>query len=153
MLDIPFIGAPGFYYSQKEKMIMKSPSYPSPFDDSAISRQKRMGLLSSEGKPNIENIHILAHVYAALFFDRLCDTNADMNKCVAICEELSQLLQTGSARQLLLSICVQYDTLLTPLPEPIWWSVGNQEIIAPYVKEFVRQLSRLTKSLPVAKSQ
>lgn len=128
-------------------------NYPSPFGDCAVSRQKRMGVLTSEGKADLNTIHTLAHVYAALFFDRLCDTNADMDKCVAICEELSQLLQTGSARQLLLSICVQYDALLTPLPEPIWWSVGNQEIIAPYVKEFVRQLSRLTKSLPVAKSQ
>ena len=128
-------------------------NYPSPFDDCALSRQKRMGVLTGEGKADLNTIHTLAHVYAALFFDRLCDTNADMDKCVAICEELSQLLQTGSARQLLLSICVQYDALLTPLPEPIWWSVGNQEIIAPYVKEFVRQLSRLTKSLPVAKSQ
>lgn len=128
-------------------------NYPSPFDDCALSRQKRMGVLTGEGKADLNTIHTLAHVYAALFFDRLCDTNADMDKCVATCEELSQLLQTGSARQLLLSICVQYDALLTPLPEPIWWSVGNQEIIAPYVKEFVRQLSRLTKSLPVAKSQ
>ena len=131
---------------------MKSSSYPSPFDDSAITRQKRMGLLSSEGKVNMDTVHTLAHVYAALFFDRLCDTNADMEKCVTICAELSRLLQSGSARELLLSICVQYDALLTPLPEPIWWSVGNPEIITPYVKEFVRQLSWLTKDLPAAKS-
>ena len=35
------------------------------------------------------------------------------------------------------------------LPEPIWWSVGNQEVITPYVKEFVRQLSFFIKDLPV----
>ena len=142
----------GLFYTQKEKTNMKKPSYPSPFDDSAITRQKRMGLLSADGTPNEETIYMLAHVYAALFFDRLCDTNADMEKCVTICAELSRLLQTGSARELLLSICVQYDALLTPLPEPIWWSVGTPEIITPYVKEFVRQLSWLTKDLPAAKS-
>ena len=35
------------------------------------------------------------------------------------------------------------------LPEPIWWSVGNQEVIAPYVEEFVQQLSYFIKDLPV----
>lgn len=124
-------------------------NYPSPFDDCAVSRQKRMGVLTSEGKADLNTIHTLAHVYAALFFDRLCDSNADMEMCVSICEALTKMLQTGNTRQLLLSICVQYDALLMALPEPIWWSVGNQEVIAPYVKEFVRQLSFFIKDLPV----
>lgn len=128
---------------------MKNVSYPSPFDASSLSRQKRMGVLASEGKADLNTIHTLAHVYAALFFDRLCDFNADMEMCVSICEALTKLLQTGNTRQLLLSICVQYDALLMALPEPIWWSVGNQEVITPYVKEFVKQLSFFIKDLPV----
>ena len=124
-------------------------NYPSPFDDCAVARQKRMGVLTGDGKADLNTIHTLAHVYAALFFDRLCDSNADMEMCVSICEALTKMLQTGSTRQLLLSICVQYDALLMALPEPIWWSVGNQEVITPYVKEFVRQLSFFIKNLPV----
>ena len=115
-------------------------NYPSPFDDSAVSRQKRMGVLTSDGKADINTIHTLAHVYAALFFERLCDSSADMEECLSLCEGLSKKLRAGKSRQLLLAICVQYDALLQPLPEPIWWSVGNPEIIEPFVKEFVRQL-------------
>ena len=138
MLDAPFTGAPGFYYAilGGTKMKDSKTNYPSPFDDCAVSRQKRMGVLTSEGKADLNTIHTLAHVYAALFFDRLCDSNADMKMCVSICEALTKMLQTGNTRQLLLSGSAMR-------------SVGNQEVIAPYVKEFVRQLSFFIKDLPV----
>ena len=105
-------------------------NYPNPFDDSAIARQKRMGLLTPGGLPNKKAINVLAQVYAALFFDRLCDMNADMERCVLLCEELCDTLQ-------------RYDEHLMPLPAPIWWCLSNHNIILPYINEFVRYLSIL----------
>ena len=116
-------------------------NYPDPFDDSAIARQMRMGLLTSGGMPNKKAIAMLAQVYAALFFDRLCDLNVDMERCVRLCEDLSYKLQTGDGEKLLFSVCVEYDEHLMPLPAPIWWCLSNKEIMIPYINEFVRCLS------------
>ena len=116
-------------------------NYPSPFDDCAVSRQKRMGVLTGEGKADLNTIHTLARVYAALFFDRLCDLNVDMERCVRLCEDLSYKLQTGDAERLLFSVCVEYDEHLMPLPAPIWWCLSNKEIMIPYINEFIRCLS------------
>lgn len=122
-------------------------NYPNPFDDSAIARQKRMGLLTPGGLPNKKAINVLAQVYAALFFDRLCDMNADMERCVLLCEELCDTLQSGNTEKLLLSICLQYDEHLMPLPAPIWWCLSNHNIILPYINEFVRYLTCLINGL------
>ena len=45
----------------------------SPFDDSATERRRRMGLVSETGEPDQNSIEVLSHVFAAQYFDDLCD--------------------------------------------------------------------------------
>lgn len=118
-----------------------SVNLPSPFDDTAFSRQVRMGLLQTDGVPNMEALETMARVYAALFFENLCDTGADMEKVVHICGSLAQQQKTEDTKQLLLTICMQYDAMLRPLPEPVWWIVGNPKLVEPFVRSFVQALA------------
>lgn len=115
----------------------------SPFDDSTVTRLARMGLSRTDGSPDMEALTILARVYGALFFEDLCDTCADMEKAVFICEELIKQQNPENARQMMISICLQYDAILRPLPDPVWWITGNQKMVEIYVRAFLRHLSLL----------
>ena len=44
-----------------------------PFDDSALERQRRMGLVSADGKADKDAIAVLCCIYAGQLFDDLCD--------------------------------------------------------------------------------
>ena len=125
----------------------KRKSYPSPFDDSAVSRLVRMGILEPGGAIREERVAVLAQAYAALFFEQLCDTLSDMEKVAQLCAELDALEHAGNTRQMLLAICVQYDAMLRPLPEPIWWSVGNEALIDVFIRQFVRFLTGFLQGL------
>ena len=117
-----------------------TPMIPGPFDDSARVRQIRMGLLNADGKPEEDAITILARVYAGLLFDDLCETLPDIEQVYAVCDRFSSLRSEGDARKTLLYICIQYDGMLRPLPEPIWWIVGNPALVKPFCEGFVRRL-------------
>ena len=106
-------------------------SFPNPFDDTAFTRQARMGLIKPDGSVNRDAIETLAQVYAALFFENLCDAGTDMEKVTTFCRGLKDQQKTDGSKQALLSICMQYDAMLRPLPEPVWWLVGNDELRAP----------------------
>ena len=45
-----------------------------PFDDSAVERQRRMGLLTETGGVEEGALAVLSRVYAGLFLDHLCDS-------------------------------------------------------------------------------
>lgn len=111
-----------------------------PFDDSARARQTRMGLLDTEGRADQDAVAVMARVYAGLLFDDLCESSPDMEHVCAICDRFEELRGTGDAQQILLYICLQYDALLRPLPEPIWWIVGNSALVEPFCESFVRRL-------------
>ena len=110
-----------------------------PFDDSARARQVRMGLLDTEGRANQDAVAVMARVYAGLLFDDLCESSPDMEHVYTICDRFEELRGTGDAQQILLYICLQYDALLRPLPEPIWWIVGNSALVEPFCESFVRR--------------
>ena len=114
---------------------------PGPFDESAKARQTRMGLLQSDGKADQDAVAILSRVYAGLLFDDLCESSPDMERVYAVCDRMAELWAQGSAKKALLYICLQYDGLLRPLPEPIWWIVGNPALVEPFCEGFVRRLS------------
>ncbi len=50
----------------------------SPFDDSAQERQRRMGLVLEDGKPDKDAVAVLSCVYAGQYFDDLCDFCQDI---------------------------------------------------------------------------
>ena len=121
--------------------LYNTPMTPGPFDDSAKARQTRMGLLQSDGKADQDAVAILSRVYAGLLFDDLCESSPDMERVYAVCDRMAELLAQGSAKKALLYICLQYDGLLRPLPEPIWWIVGNPALVEPFCEGFIRRLS------------
>ena len=46
----------------------------SPFEDSAAQRLRRMGLTTEDGSPERDAMSVFATIFAASFFDDLCDT-------------------------------------------------------------------------------
>ena len=51
-----------------------------PFDDSALPRLQRMGLLSATGEADRDAIASLSTVYAGLLFDAICDYTSAMTR-------------------------------------------------------------------------
>lgn len=114
-----------------------------PFDDGAAERLRRMGLRSSDGRANDDAILTLSCVYAGLLFDDLCDYYQDY-ACVS--RDLQQLFvaaETAPARQRFLMLCLQYDGLSQPLPNPIWWISGDSELASVFADSYIRHLKQL----------
>lgn len=115
----------------------------SPFDDSAVERHFRMGLLDAVGKPNLNTITVLSQLYAGLFYDDLCDFYGSIEEVTSICSSLISLSDKSDFRQIFLVLCTDYDTMLCPLPEPIWWISGSAVLVPPFLAGFVRRLNQL----------
>lgn len=45
----------------------------SPFDDTAIERLRRMGLVTAEARPDRDVMNIFSMIFAGQFYDDLCD--------------------------------------------------------------------------------
>lgn len=59
-----------------------------PFDDSVPERLRRMGLLTVEGKPDLEAMAVVSRLYAGEFYDDLYDFYSDMRNVNSVCREL-----------------------------------------------------------------
>lgn len=117
-----------------------TPMMPGPFDDSAKARQTRMGLLKSDGSPDQAAVAVIARVYAGLMFDDLCESSPDMERVYAICDRFEEMRINGDAKKTLLFICLQYDGMLQPLPEPVWWIVGSPALVELFCEGFTTRL-------------
>lgn len=117
------------------------PIPPGLFDDSTTARQTRMGLLQSNGTPDQDAIAVLSRVFARMMFDDLCESLPDMDGVYAICEHFEDLWAQKAVKKMLLYLRLQYEGLLRPFPEPIWWIVDNPALIEPFCEGFVRRLS------------
>lgn len=113
-----------------------------PFDDSALARIKRMGLLLESGDPDLAAVGAMARVYAALYFDALCDRCQEEKQVRVICEEMIGQRDPDRYKQLFLSICAHHDYIHLGLPEPIWRIAGTEAVVKPFSLEFVRCLER-----------
>ena len=113
----------------------------SPFDDSAHARQIRMGLLNDLGVPEQDAVAVLCRVYAALFYDALCDNFSDMEQVFCFCRELEEVQQQESdSHTVFLAICSGYDNMLIPVPEALWWISKNPDLESAFVEGFMRRL-------------
>ena len=119
---------------------------PSPFDDSAHARQVRMGLLNDLGVPEQEVVAALSSVYAALFYDALCDSCDDMEQVNVYCRYLTQPKAEQDYRQRFLSICTGYDSIFHPIPESVWWMAGNTALVSTFAEGFLRRLAEFSES-------
>ena len=120
-----------------------------PFDDSATQRQQRMGLLTPDGQINTSAVNTLSRVYAGLLFDTLCDSYSDAEAVTELCREFANVECENGTRSALLELCVLYDGLRLTLPEPIWWIVGNDSLLAPFMSGFSACLAALSGRMEV----
>ena len=117
-----------------------------PFDDGAEERLRRMGLLTETGSIEMSALTALAHAFAGLLFDDLCDACQDYSSVQAELQQLFDAADQAEPRQRFLMICLQYDRLFQVLPDPIWWISGAPEIAGIFADHFIRHLKRLNGS-------
>ncbi len=115
----------------------------SPFDDSAQERQRRMGLVLEDGKPDKDAVAVLSCVYAGQYFDDLCDFCQDIQ---TVRESLRQFVaeaERASPRRRFVLLCLQYDAIYRPLPDPVWWISGNSDLADLFSAGFAARLRQL----------
>ena len=117
-----------------------------PFDDGAEERLRRMGLLTETGSIETSALTALAHAFAGLLFDDLCDACQDYSGVQAELQQLFDAADQAEPRQRFLMICLQYDRLSQILPDPIWWISGAPEIAGVFADHFIRHLKNLNGS-------
>ena len=117
----------------------------SPFDDSATERRRRMGLVSETGEPDQNSIEVLSHVFAAQYFDDLCDSCQSIDDVQAALTPFIDAAEKAEPKQRFLLMCLQYDAIYRALPEPVWWISGAPDLAALFSAGFVSHLRRLAE--------
>lgn len=115
----------------------------SPFDDSAPERLRRMGLLNADGKPDRNALETAAHIYAGALYDALCDYHNDMDQVNRACQNLIEHSGSEDPKAAFLAICSAYDAIYLDLPEPVWWTAGNLEVVTLFSKQFASCLKKI----------
>ena len=119
-----------------------------PFDGSVGERMKGMGrgLLTERGSTETSTLTALAHAFAGLLFDDLCDACQDYSGVQTELQQFFDAADQAEPRQRFLMICLQYDRLSQVLPDPIWWISGAPEIAGVFADHFIRHLKKLNGS-------
>lgn len=125
----------------------KTPRWHSPFDDSAGVRLRRMGLLQENGTPDQQRIKVLGEVFAGQFFDDLYDFRQDAEAAGKSLGDFLKEAEEATAKYRFLLVCLQYDAIRRPLPDPVWWLSGNAQLADLFSAGFVAHLRELAKGV------
>ena len=116
----------------------------SPFNDGAMDKWKRMGLILADGSANLGDLQGLARVYSGLLYDRLREETDKSGDCIMeLCSDI--VAPNMDVRKRLLAICVRYDAMHMTLPEPIWWISGSRVLYEPFTHAFAAHLIQLCR--------
>lgn len=116
---------------------------PDPFDGSSGARLRRMGLLTGAGDVDETAMRVFIHIFAASFFDDLCDTYETLEAISRIMTAFRELEERKDPQRIFLLLSLQYDALRKPLPDPVWWLAGHPPALAHFSLGFAAYLSRL----------
>lgn len=116
---------------------------PDPFDGSSSARLSRMGLLTGTGDVDEAAMRVFIHIFAASFFDDLCDTYEALEAVTRITAAFCELEERKDPQRIFLLLSLQYDTLRKPLPDPVWWLAGYPPALAQFSLGFAAYLSQL----------
>ena len=105
-----------------------------------------MGLLTETGSAEASALAGLAHAFAGLLFDDLCDTCQDYAAVQAELRQLFEAAARAEPRQQFLLICLQYDRISQALPYPIWWISGSPALAGAFADSYVLHLKKLCDS-------
>lgn len=125
----------------------KTPRWNSPFDDSAEVRLRRMGLLQENGEPDRKRTSVLGEVFAGQFFDDLYDFRQDAEVAGKSLGTFLKETEEATAKYRFLLVCLQYDAIRRPLPDPVWWLSGNAQLADIFSASFVARLQELAEGV------
>lgn len=126
------------------KKKIRSERIQNPFDDGVGERLCRMGVISADGEVNRIVLEALSNVYAGVLFDDMCDFYQDYNSVETNLRQLFAVTETAEEHQKFLLICLQYDGLRQPLPNPIWWISGNPELATAFADNYILHLKQIS---------
>ena len=132
-----------FFIPREEVNRMNYMINSNPFDDSALPRLQRMGLLSATGEADRDAIASLSTVYAGLLFDTLCDYNQCFDEVKTTLDSFLQMVDGADDQQKFLLLCLQYDAIYAPIPDPIWWISGNSNLRELFSELFIRHIQAI----------
>lgn len=112
----------------------------SPFDDTAIERLRRMGLVTAEVRPDRDVMNIFSMIFADQFYDDLCDYYQDYTDVQELLAQIFDVAENADPKQKFLLICLQYDGMFRDLPAPIWWISGQPEFAELFADGFLSHL-------------
>ena len=115
----------------------------SPYDDTAIERLRRMGLVTAEGTPDRDAMTVLSGVFAGQFYDDLCDYYQNYTDVREMLDNLFDALERMSVEHRSLFICLQDNSMFRDLPAPIWWISGNPAFAESFADGFLARLRQL----------
>lgn len=118
----------------------------SPFDDSAVERIRRMGLISETDRPDRDAISVLSCVYAGQYFDDLCDFCQDPHDVSAILVRFLSEAEQADPKERFLQICLLYDAIYRSIPDPIWWISGNLALAELFSIGFISRLQHFKET-------
>ena len=119
----------------------------SPFDDSAIERLRRMGLVTAENTPDRDVMSVFSGVFAGQFYDDLCDYYQDYENVQELLDQIFDAAESADPKQKFLLICLQYDGMFRDLPDPVWWISGQPAFAEQFADDFLAHLKRLTDEI------
>ena len=114
-----------------------------PFDDSAPTRLARMGVTDTLGKPNSEILPVFAGIFSALFYEQSMDCYNNPAVVSSIATSLSAMNDRCGYEQMFVFLCLQYDAIHIPIPDPVWWIAGNTEVVREFMTIFAVRLCEL----------
>ena len=88
---------------------------PDPFDGFSGARLSRMGLLAGMGDVDEAAMQGFIHIFAASFFDDLCDTYESLEAISKITAAFCELEERNDPQRIFLLLSLQYDALRKPL--------------------------------------
>jgi len=119
----------------------------SPFDSAAIGRLRRMGLALADGSVERDAMTVFCRVFAGQFYDDLRDYHRDDPEAVsAALAALANGVENGDPHGKFLMICLQYDSIYRPLPDPVWWLSGSPAFAGAFADGFLAHLKRLIEA-------
>lgn len=122
-----------------------TPKATNPFAEGVEKRYRHMGLVDKSGKVDPIVVESMGRMYAGLFYDQLCESYDSNEDVSAICVHMIERAKDATAKQILLTVSLQYDAMGRTLPEVIWWISGSADILPVFIVHFVNALIALYK--------
>jgi len=120
------------------------PTHPlDPFAPTAPTRLTRMRLTTPDNKPNPHTMPVFAGIFSAIFYEQAMDLYGNPTVTTSIATSLLELRDQRKYEQMFVFLCLQYDAMHIPIPDPVWWIAGNSDVVREFMDAFTTRLCEL----------